>query len=83
MIRFNYNKLHLEYVLVNSVSMALGGSMNVVDEEESTVKHPVNHRIVIPLAIARTLQQTHGSRFMVPKKAAILWYEVQLCKENY
>lgn len=76
MISFNNSLVRFEHVLLKSVSVALGGSIRVYDEEQSEKQDKeVTVRYKVPLAVARQFQVTHKlSSFIVPAPAVIVWF---------
>lgn len=76
MISFDNSLIRFEHVLLKSVSVALGGSIRIYDEDESEKQDKeVTIRYKIPLAVARQFQVSHKlSSFIVPAPAVVVWF---------
>lgn len=75
MIKFDINKLRIETYKVKALTTALGGSISVLDEEASTDRQEVFHRIRVPLAVVRQFQVRHKTmKYMRPCLIAVAFY---------
>lgn len=86
LFKFDLSKLKVEYCFVTSVTEALGGSCNIVDDIEVyklTGKYTSTRR-PLPFAVARAYKKrTRQGRFVVPRLVAITSYEgVSVCIES-
>ncbi len=76
MIEFDVNKLRIETYKVKALTTALGGSISVLDEEASTDRQEVFHRIRVPLAVVRQFQVRHKTmKYMRPCLIAVAFYD--------
>jgi len=77
MFQFNINKLYVKHVLVKSATPSMGGSIRVVDEENSTDTVERYKKISVPGNVIRTFILSHGktSRFLKPVNAALTYYD--------
>lgn len=64
-------------VRLKSVSLAVGGSMVIIDEDASTEENEVTKRVSIPLAVARDFIQRCDkvSKYIEPILVNIVWYQ--------
>jgi len=75
MIKFDVEKLTVDVVLLKSCTTALGGSVRIVDEENSDDKE-VYKKINVPMAIVRTFSaRWKTSNYMKPVVTAIVKYD--------
>jgi len=77
MIKFDLNKLSVEIVQLKTITTALGGSINVIDENKSTPSKEVLRRIKVPMATARAFIILHKkiTRYLKPVYVALAWYD--------
>ena len=76
MIEFDVNKLRVETYKVKALTTALGGSITVLDEEQSTDEKEVFHRIKVPMAVVRAFQVRHKTmKYIRPCLVAVVFYE--------
>lgn len=77
MIKFDQSKISFQIVLLKSITQALGGSIQVVDEEKSVGKKEVMERITVPLAVARAFIMRHKkvTKYLKPVYTALVKYE--------
>lgn len=77
MITFDPSKVTFEFVKLKTVTMAIGGSISVVDEGRSTPKSEVLQRIEVPLACVRQfIKQTKKvTRYLKPVYVCLMRYE--------
>jgi len=79
MIQFNSELIRFEYVKLKSVSVAMGGSLRILDQELSTPDKQMTARYQVPYAVARQYQQANTpSSYIVPVDACIAWYGDQI-----
>jgi len=76
MIPFEIEKLRVEHVWVKSLTQALGGSIRIVDEEQSTEDNEVYKKVNVPMAVVRQFVKANGkvSRYLRPVLSAITYY---------
>lgn len=76
MVIFDVSALRVEKVFMKSCTTAQGGSMLVLDEAESErTGKEILHRIPVPMAVIRQLQQRHKmSRYLKPVPTALVYY---------
>lgn len=75
MIEFDINKLRVETYKVKTLTTALGGSISILDEEESTDNHEVFHRIPVPMSVIRAFQVRHETmKYIRPCLVAVAFY---------
>jgi hypothetical protein len=76
MIKFDPSLISVEVVLLKSVTTSLGGSISVVDQENSTDKKEVYQRIAVPLAVTRSfIQKTNKiTKYFKPTVTALVKY---------
>lgn len=76
MIEFDPSKISIEIVLLKSITQALGGSIQIVDEEKSTSKE-VYKRITTPLSVARAFIQKNAklTKYIKPVYTAVVKYD--------
>lgn len=76
MIEFDINKLRVETYKVKALTTALGGSISVLDEEESTSDKEIYHRIKVPMSVVRAFQVRHKMmKYIRPCLIAVAFYE--------
>lgn len=77
MINYNPSLISIEIVRLKSLSLALGGSITVVDEDKSTDTREITKRYECPLAIARAFIQAHKktTKYLIPVYTAIVRYD--------
>lgn len=55
MFKFNPDDLKFEYYRLKSITTALGGSMTIIDEDETDIRgKEVHYRMSVPMALARS-----------------------------
>lgn len=76
MFQFDINKLYTERKMLKSITTALGGSMMVVDHNQSTNDEEVYKKVNVPFAVARLFVKSTGNvtQFMVPIEVEVLYY---------
>ena len=76
MIKFDPNEITFEIVYLKTITTALGGSMSVIDHDESTDSKEVLKRIPVPLALARDFSVRHEklTRYLKPVLVAVARY---------
>jgi hypothetical protein len=77
MIKFDQDKISFEFVLLKSITQALGGSISVIDEEKTEGKKEVTKRYTVPLSVARAFIMKHKkvTKYLKPVLTAIVRYE--------
>jgi hypothetical protein len=77
MIPFDPSKITTEFVLLKSITQALGGSISVVDEEKTIGKKEILKRLPVPLSVARAFIMKHKklTRYLKPVVTAITRYD--------
>ena len=76
MIKFDINKLRIETYWVKSLTTALGGAIQVLDEELSEGNDEVFNRIPVPMAVVRQFKVRHKTmKYMRPCLIAVCYYE--------
>ncbi len=76
MFPFQIELMRVEYVLMKKCSLALGGSIQIVDETKSTLTEIKLKRIEIPLAVARRFIKLHArTNFIEPVLTALTYYD--------
>lgn len=75
--QFDPSKVTFRRVKLKSVSTALGGSLTILNEEESAAKgKEVFNRVSIPMALARMFQVKYKvSKFFKPHEGALMMYD--------
>lgn len=76
MIPFVADQLFVEHVYLKSVTTALGGSIQVVDDERSTPEQDVYKKIKAPMAVVRKFVEDNKkiSRYLKPVLTAVTYY---------
>lgn len=76
MIRFDVDKLTVERVQMKSITTALGGAISIIDDEGSDIAgKEVLKRVPMPMSVGRLFIKDHGSKFIVPIKCAVTFYD--------
>ncbi|RWZ87304.1 MAG: hypothetical protein EO766_12325 [Hydrotalea sp. AMD] len=77
MIHYDPSRITVEIVRLKSVTTALGGSISVLDEENSSYRKEVTKRIKCPLSVARAFIQKHKktTKYLIPVITAIVKYD--------
>lgn len=76
MIPFDINLLYVKHAYVKSCTMALGGSITVVDEDNSTPENQVFKKVNIPFAVARLFIGKYKTRqYLKPVLCALTHYD--------
>jgi len=77
MIKFEVDKLDVEIVHLKSCTTALGGSVRVIDDEQTKILgKEVYMKIKVPMAIIRAFQVRHKtSNYLKPVVTAIVYYD--------
>ena len=86
MISYDPAKISVEIVYLKSITTALGGSISVLDLEQSSEKKEVMHRMDCPLSVARAFIQKHKkvTKYLIPVLTAIVKYEDRIiCLERH
>jgi hypothetical protein len=80
LIQFDPKKLTFRKVKFKRVTTALGGSINILDEDYfAKTGREIFHRYECPLAVARLFVLKHGlSKFMYPAEGAITVYDQRI-----
>jgi hypothetical protein len=77
MIEFDVNKLRVETFKVKALTTALGGSITILDEEETDrTGKEVFHRMKVPMSVVRAFQVRHKTmKYIRPCLVAVALYE--------
>ena len=77
MIQFDITKLTTKIVRLKSVTTALGGSINIIDEEKSTDTKEELIRIEVPLSVARAfiMATNKVTKYLKPVYTALAMYD--------
>lgn len=76
MIRFDANKIKVAFVQLKTCTVALGGSISIVDEQETAKRGKEKLvRVQVPYSLARRFAKTHGSQFLRPVLVCIVSYD--------
>lgn len=80
MIPFTKSLIRFEYIKLKSVSVALGGSLRVYNEEKSVAADKeITERYEVPFAVARQYQKLNKpASYLVPIDACIVWFGDQI-----
>lgn len=76
MIRFDKSQLAINFVQLKSVTTSLGGSISIIDEENSTPDEEVTKRVPVPMALARSFIQSTNkvTKYLRPVWIAVVTY---------
>lgn len=76
MIKFDPAELSYEVVLLKNITQALGGSIQIVDEEKTIGDKEVYQRVPVPLSVARAFIMKHQkvTKYLKPVLTAIVKY---------
>lgn len=76
MIKFDPAELSYEVVLLKNITQALGGSIQIVDEEKTIGDKEVFQRVPVPLSVARAFIMKHQkvTKYLKPVLTAIVKY---------
>lgn len=86
MIEYDPTKISIEIVKLKSVTTALGGSISVLDEDNSTDSQEKYKRYECPLSVARAFIQKYNkvTRYLIPVTTAIVKYDNKIiCLERH
>jgi hypothetical protein len=76
MFQFDPSLLTVQYHQMKSVTTALGGSVTIVDEANSTPEHEEYVRLPIPFAVARKfIKETEFTKYLKPVTICVLRYD--------
>lgn len=77
MIQFNKDLITIEVVKLKSITQALGGSIQIVDEEKTVGKKEVYKKIKAPLAVTRAFIMKHSkvTKYIKPVYTAVVRYD--------
>lgn len=77
MIEFDPTNISIEIVLLKSITQALGGAIQVINEEKSSGKKEIYNRIKVPLSVSRAFIQKHQkiTKYLKPVYTAVIRYE--------
>lgn len=77
MIPFDATKISIEIIRLKSITQALGGSIQVIDEEKTVGKNEFYKRVIIPLAVARAFIVRHKkiTKYLKPVYTAVIRYD--------
>ncbi len=81
MIKYDPSLMTIELVRIKSLSLALGGSITIIDEEKSSDTKEVTKRIESPIAPTRAFIQKHKktTKYLIPVWTAIVRYDNKIC----
>lgn len=81
MIKYDPSLMTIELVRIKSLSLALGGSITIIDEEKSDDTKEVTKRIESPIAPTRAFIQKHkkNTKYLIPVWTAIVRYDNKIC----
>ena len=76
MIKFDPAKITFEIVRLKTITTALGGSMSIIDEEQTTPTKEVLKRVPVPLALARDFSVRHDklTKYLKPVLVGVARY---------
>ncbi len=86
MIKFDPSQITIDIVRLKSITTALGGSLNYVDESQSTDTKEVTKRLSCPLSVARSFIQKHKkvTKYLIPVWTAVVKYNDRIiCLERH
>lgn len=76
MIKFDADKLTIDFVQLKSITTSLGGSMSIIDDAASTPNNEVTKRVVVPMALARAfiMSTKKVTKYLKPVWVAVARY---------
>jgi hypothetical protein len=77
MIPFDPEKISIEIVRLKAVSIALGGSVVIIDEKHTTPQKEIHKRYEVPMSLARSFIVRHKRmmKYLKPVYTAIVRYD--------
>jgi len=76
MIKFDIEKLRVETYWVKSLTTALGGAIQILDEEQSSGNDEVYHRLPVPMSVVRQFKTQHKViKYLRPVLVAVAYYD--------
>lgn len=76
MIKFDIEKLRVETYWVKSLTTALGGAIQILDEEKSSGNDEVFHRLPVPMSVVRQFKTKHKTmKYFRPCLIAVAYYD--------
>lgn len=77
MIEFDPTQISIEVVLLKSITLALGGAIQTIDEEKTVGRKEFYKRVKVPLSVARAFVKKHQkiSKYLKPVYTAVIRYE--------
>lgn len=81
MIKYDPSLMTIELVRIKSLSLALGGSITIIDEEKSDDTKEVTKRVESGIAPTRAFIQKHKktTKYLIPVWTAIVRYDNKIC----